>query len=117
VIPSLDAFLDRLAPFLECWPSDVQLAVEIRNKGWISEEFASFLRRYRVDLFPKQGSIAPWVLLQNYLLDLLGLHFSKVNDGTMVFSKAVTPLAPSPAPSPGTLGANLVTAANRAGRP
>jgi uncharacterized protein YecE (DUF72 family) len=48
VIPSLDVFLDRLAPFLEAWPSDVQLAVEIRNKGWISEEFASFLRKCRV---------------------------------------------------------------------
>jgi uncharacterized protein YecE (DUF72 family) len=47
VIPSLDAFLDRLGLFLESWPSDVQLAVEIRNKGWISDEFAGFLRKYR----------------------------------------------------------------------
>src|ERR1700730_10778135 len=48
VISSVNAFLDRLGPLLECWPSDVQLAVEIRNKGWISEEFASFLRKHRV---------------------------------------------------------------------
>jgi uncharacterized protein YecE (DUF72 family) len=45
VIPSLDYFLEQLAPFLECWPSDVQLAVEIRNKGWISDQFATFLRK------------------------------------------------------------------------
>ncbi len=47
VCPSLDVFLDRLVPFLETWPSDVQLAVEIRNKGWICEEFVNFLRKYR----------------------------------------------------------------------
>jgi uncharacterized protein YecE (DUF72 family) len=47
VLPSLDSFLQRLAAFLECWPKDVQLAVEIRNKGWIGEEFASFLRQHR----------------------------------------------------------------------
>jgi monooxygenase len=39
------------------------------------------------DLFPKQGRKAPWVLHHNYLLDLLGLHFGKVDDGTLVFTK------------------------------
>jgi monooxygenase len=38
------------------------------------------------DLFPKQGSKAPWVLRQNYLFDLLSLHFGAVDDGTLVFS-------------------------------
>jgi len=38
------------------------------------------------DQFPKQGTKAPWVLRQNYILDLLSLHFGKVDDGTLVFS-------------------------------
>jgi len=39
-----------------------------------------------VDLFPKQGPKAPWVLRQNYLFDLLSLHLGAVDDGTLVFS-------------------------------
>jgi cation diffusion facilitator CzcD-associated flavoprotein CzcO len=39
------------------------------------------------DSFPKQGSKAPWVLRQNYLFDLLSLHFGAVDDGALVFSK------------------------------
>jgi cation diffusion facilitator CzcD-associated flavoprotein CzcO len=38
------------------------------------------------DQFPRQGPAAPWVMHQNYLLDLLGLHFGSVDDGTLVFS-------------------------------
>lgn len=40
-----------------------------------------------VDLFPKQGLKAPWVLRQNYLFDLLSLHLGAVDDGTLVFSR------------------------------
>jgi cation diffusion facilitator CzcD-associated flavoprotein CzcO len=47
------------------------------------------------DQFPKQGSKAPWVLRQNYLLDVLTLHFGAVDDGTLVFSKAGRTLAPA----------------------
>ncbi len=39
-------------------------------------------------LFPKQGRKAPWVMHQNYLLDLLSLRFGRVDDGTLVFSRA-----------------------------
>ena len=39
------------------------------------------------DQFPKQGSQTPWVLRQNYILDLLSLHFGRIGDGTLVFSK------------------------------
>jgi hypothetical protein len=38
-------------------------------------------------LFPKQGLKAPWVLPQNYLSDLLSLHFGAVDNGTLVFSR------------------------------
>jgi len=45
--PDRDAFLERLDAFLAAWPRDVPVAVEIRNKGWISEPFADCLRRHR----------------------------------------------------------------------
>lgn len=34
---------------------------------------------------PKQGAKAPWKLRQNYLLDLIALRFSRLNDGAMQF--------------------------------
>jgi uncharacterized protein YecE (DUF72 family) len=48
VFASLNAFFDRLGPFLELWPGDVPLAVEIRNKYWMKREFADFLRCHGV---------------------------------------------------------------------
>jgi cation diffusion facilitator CzcD-associated flavoprotein CzcO len=38
--------------------------------------------------FPKQGARKPWKAYQNYALDLVALRLGKVEDGTMVFSKA-----------------------------
>jgi len=49
---SLDTFLERLQPFLASWPDDVPVAVEIRNKNWLTEQFAECLRSHR----------AAWVL-------------------------------------------------------
>lgn len=39
-----------------------------------------------VDQFPKQGSKAPWILRQNYVFDLLSLHYGRVEDGALTFS-------------------------------
>ncbi len=50
-----------------------------------------------VDQFPKQGTKAPWVLRQNYLFDLLSLHYGRVDDGALVFSRGGSVSAPSPA--------------------
>ena len=44
-------------------------------------------------LFPQQGSAAPWVVRQNYVLDLFNLHFRRVDDGTLVFAKRSTKIA------------------------
>ena len=44
---SLDAFLERLEPFLEAWPKDVPLAVEVRNKNWVTEKLAERLRAHQ----------------------------------------------------------------------
>jgi cation diffusion facilitator CzcD-associated flavoprotein CzcO len=43
-----------------------------------------------VDLMPRQGSKAPWVMHQNYVRDLLSLRLGKVDDGTLVFSRTRT---------------------------
>jgi len=40
-----------------------------------------------LDTLPKQGSKKPWRLNQNYALDLMGVRFSSVDDGTMQFNK------------------------------
>ncbi len=45
--PGLEGFLERLEPFLAAWPSDVPVAVEIRNKNWMTARFADCLRKHR----------------------------------------------------------------------
>ena len=52
------------------------------------------------DQFPKQGPNAPWVLSQNYILDLLSLSFGKVDDGTLAFSKRGAMAIPGTAAQP-----------------
>jgi uncharacterized protein YecE (DUF72 family) len=44
---SLDAFLDRLDPFLAEWPKDVPVAVELRNKSWVTPKLVECLRRHQ----------------------------------------------------------------------
>jgi hypothetical protein len=46
------------------------------------------------DLFPKQGSRSPWIMHQNYLIDLLVLRFGRVNDGVLRFSKGCNTASP-----------------------
>ncbi|TXM72604.1 NAD(P)/FAD-dependent oxidoreductase [Methylobacterium sp. WL69] len=36
-------------------------------------------------LMPKQGTASPWKLHQNYVLDLAGLRYGRLDDGAMVF--------------------------------
>jgi uncharacterized protein YecE (DUF72 family) len=45
VFADQDAFLERLDSFLAAWPSDVPVAVEIRNKNWFTSELADCLRK------------------------------------------------------------------------
>ncbi len=49
-----------------------------------------------VDQFPKQGGKAPWVMRQNYLSDLLSLHYGPVEDDALVFAPARNGYAPIP---------------------
>jgi monooxygenase len=39
-----------------------------------------------VTQFPKQGHKQPWLLRQNYVLDMMTMKFGRVDDGTMKFS-------------------------------
>ncbi len=43
---TLGAFLERLEPFLEAWPGDVPVAVEVRNKSWVTSALGDCLRRH-----------------------------------------------------------------------
>jgi uncharacterized protein YecE (DUF72 family) len=43
---TLAEFLERLDPFLESWPYEVPVAVEIRNKAWMTEALGDCLRRH-----------------------------------------------------------------------
>lgn len=44
---SLDDFLQRLEPFLASWPQDVAVAVEVRNKNWMTPQLLDCLRAHR----------------------------------------------------------------------
>jgi uncharacterized protein YecE (DUF72 family) len=43
---SLADFLDRLDPFLAVWPAEVPVAVEVRNKAWMTPALSDCLRRH-----------------------------------------------------------------------
>ena len=38
-----------------------------------------------IDQFPKQGTLPPWRLHQNYLLDVMNLRFGSMNDGVIEY--------------------------------
>jgi monooxygenase len=64
-------------------------------------DFSSGYVLRSLDKFPKQGSKAPWRLHQNYALDILGLKYGAIEDGTMEFSRAGSALpAAEPLPTP-----------------
>jgi monooxygenase len=52
------------------------------------------------DMFLKQGSKEPWVMRQNYLLDLFSLRLAKLNDGVLEFAKAGAPAPPDTSAQP-----------------
>ena len=62
-----------------------------RNDPTVNEEpvltFSSGYVQRALPGLPKQGSKRPWRLRQNYALDLLGVRYSSVEDGTMEFRR------------------------------
>jgi cation diffusion facilitator CzcD-associated flavoprotein CzcO len=47
------------------------------------------------DTFVKQGSKAPWVMRQNYVLDLLSVRLGKLDDGVLEFAGSGGPPSPT----------------------
>jgi uncharacterized protein YecE (DUF72 family) len=52
-------FVARLEPFLKCLPRENMFAVEIRNKNWLTAQFADLLREHRVALVLQDQSWMP----------------------------------------------------------
>ena len=77
---SLNAFLERLEPFLAAWPGDVPLAVEVRNKTWMTPALADCLRRHSaVWVLPDQAWMpSPLSLVQRADLDVVTGPFAYV---------------------------------------
>lgn len=48
--PALEAFLERLGPFLDALPRDFRYAVEVRNRDWIQPALCELLRERSVAL-------------------------------------------------------------------
>ena len=46
-------------------------------------------------LMPRQGTVAPWKLHQNYARDLVTLRFGRVDDGTLVFTRKARERVPA----------------------
>jgi monooxygenase len=73
--------------------SGTRIAVARPDPALETEPFLDFSSGYvqrALDILPKQGTVAPWKLHQNYTRDLMVLRFGKLEDGVMSFS------APSP---------------------
>jgi uncharacterized protein YecE (DUF72 family) len=73
---SLDAFLERLDPCLADWPTDVPVAVEVRNKSWMNEKLAEWLRAHN----------AAWVLSDQSWMPAPLYLVKKLNTVTGPFS-------------------------------
>jgi cation diffusion facilitator CzcD-associated flavoprotein CzcO/acetyl esterase/lipase len=77
--------------------------VPVRTPGLTEQPFLDFSSGYvqrAVALLPKQGTRKPWRLDQNYLLDLLNLRWSRLEDGALRFSAAPAPAAAAAGTAP-----------------
>jgi uncharacterized protein YecE (DUF72 family) len=61
-----DEFLARLEPFLKTLPKEHSFAIEIRNKAWLTEEFADLLRVHCVALALQDQSWMPLPTQMNF---------------------------------------------------
>ena len=60
-----------------------------KGKTLESRPFLDFQANYvlrSLDAFPKQGTVNPWQLKMNYVLDMLALRFGSITDDAMTFS-------------------------------
>lgn len=76
------------------------IATPRRDSTVGEQRFLDFTSGYVVralDLLPKQGSMRPWKVYQNYLLDLVSLRFRRIDDGVLEFGHAHTATGRKPA--------------------
>ena len=67
------------------------IAVAHRTPGVAEAPFLDFSSGYiqrAADVLPKQGTSKPWMLRQNYALDMAALRFGRLEDGVMQFKAA-----------------------------
>ncbi|MGV9366874.1 flavin-containing monooxygenase [Amycolatopsis sp. NPDC003731] len=79
------AYLDRHG-FAFCVP-DAASAADAGRPRPIVDLQSGYIKRAAPDL-PKQGGRRPWMMRQNYLLDLADMRFNRVNDGVLRFGRA-----------------------------
>jgi cation diffusion facilitator CzcD-associated flavoprotein CzcO len=78
-------FLDRRG-FASCTP-DASSASAAGTPRPIVDLASGYVKRAAPGL-PKQGGRRPWMMRQNYLLDLADMRFNRVDDGVMRFGRA-----------------------------
>jgi uncharacterized protein YecE (DUF72 family) len=77
-MPGVEAFMERLAPFLDGLPPEPRFALEVRNRTWLVPPFLELLRRHRVALALIDH---PWMPVAAYYRsrpDLLTTDFAYV---------------------------------------
>jgi hypothetical protein len=57
-------------------------------------DFTSGYVQRAANQLPKQGDKKPWRLYQNYLVDLLTIRYSRMDDGVLRFSRVAQPQSP-----------------------
>ena len=84
------AYVCRLLNFMDAHGYDQ--CVPRRTDPSVREEplldFSSGYVQRAIGQFPRQGSVAPWKLYQNYLFDLLSMRHGRVDDGVIRFEKS-----------------------------
>ena len=74
----------------------IDIAVPVAEKGLQPRPFIDFSSGYvtrAANGMPKQGDRKPWRLYQNYLLDLLSMRYSRIDDGVLCLLKKTAPAA------------------------
>jgi cyclohexanone monooxygenase len=79
-----------------------QVAMARRDPSVEQVPFLDFTSGYvqrAANVLPKQGATHPWRVHQNYIKDIAGLKYGRLEDGVMTFSKAGAPVGPEQVPA------------------
>lgn len=82
-------YVCRLIGYME--KHHLQVAVPKADSSVVPQAFLNFTSSYvlrAADQLPKQGDRKPWKLYQNYLLDLLTIRYSRIDDGVLQLNRS-----------------------------